>query len=338
MTLLQIQDLHVTYSGSRGTIPAVRGVDLSLDPGRTIGLAGESGCGKSTLAAAILRLLPPQTEVTGKILLDGKDVLDMSFGALRAVRWSSASIIFQGAMHALNPMHRIGAQIAEPILLHEQVEEKVARKRVAELLDQVGLPVWRSSSYPHELSGGQRQRVMIAMALACNPDLIIADEATTALDVMVQAQVLDLISNLVRERDVGMIMISHDLSVLADTCDEVAVMYAGKVVEQGRAHEVFAGARHPYSDALASAFPVIGDVEARHRPRGLAGDPPDPTDLPSGCTFHPRCPVARDDCLTVVPPLEALAEDPQRRSACHVAQDGLPIRTPAPVRLEESTT
>lgn len=329
MSLLDIQDLHVTYTGARGTIPAVRGVDLSLAAGQTIGIAGESGCGKSTLAAAILRLLPDGTELTGKILLDGQDVLTMKWGQLRAVRWSSASIVFQGAMHALNPVHRVGEQIAEPILLHSKVGEKVADKRVAELLDQVGLPAWRASNYPHELSGGQRQRVMIAMALACDPDLIIADEATTALDVMVQAQVLDLIGDLVRDRDVGLIMISHDLSVLADTCDRVAVMYAGKVVELGEGHEVFTGPRHPYSDALASAFPVIGDLEARNRPRGLAGDPPDPSDLPAGCTFHPRCPVAVDECRTTVPDLLAVGVEGSgsRYSACLVAQAGKSILT-----------
>lgn len=329
MTLLDIQDLHVTYTGARGTIPAVRGVDLSLAAGQTIGIAGESGCGKSTLAAAILRLLPAGTELTGKILLAEQDVLTMKWGQLRAVRWSAASIVFQGAMHALNPVHRIGQQIAEPILLHSKVSEAAADKRVAELLDQVGLPAWRASNYPHELSGGQRQRVMIAMALACDPDLIIADEATTALDVMVQAQVLDLIGDLVRERNVGLIMISHDLSVLADTCDRVAVMYAGRIVETGEGHEVFTGPRHPYSDALASAFPVIGDVEARNRPRGLAGDPPDPSDLPAGCTFHPRCPVAVDECRTTVPdllPVEVPRSE-TRYSACLVAQAGRPIRS-----------
>lgn len=225
-------------------------------------------------------------------------------------------------------MHRVGDQIAEPILLHERISEEKAKRRVGELLDQVGMPAWRAENYPHELSGGQRQRVMIAMALACNPDLIVADEATTALDVMVQAQVLTLITDLVRERDVGLIMISHDLSVLADTCERVAVMYGGKFVEVGGAHDVFTNARHPYSDALASSFPVIGDTEARNRPRGLAGDPPDPADLPPGCTFHPRCPVAIEECRTTVPDLLPVPTPGagQRHSACLVAQAGHSIR------------
>jgi peptide/nickel transport system ATP-binding protein len=336
VSLLEIRDLHITYHGSRGTVPAVRGVNLTLEPGQTLGIAGESGCGKSTLAHAILRLLPPSTELSGEIVLSGEDVLAMKWGRLRAVRWTGASIVFQGAMHALNPVHRIGRQIAEPIELHEKVSEKEIEGRVAELLDQVGLPSWRAQNYPHELSGGQRQRVMIAMALACNPDLIIADEATTALDVMVQAQVLKLISNLVAERKLGLVMISHDLSVLSDNCERVAVMYAGKVVELGPAHDVFADPRHPYSDALASAFPVIGDQHARHRPRGLAGDPPDPADLPSGCAFHPRCPVAEDACSTTVPQLievpNGTASIP-RETACLVAQNGKPVR---PAEFEES--
>jgi peptide/nickel transport system ATP-binding protein len=324
MTLLEVRDLHVTYHGSRGAIPAVRGVDITVDAGQTLGIAGESGCGKSTLALALLRLLPKSTQVTGEVLLRGEDVLTMKWGRLRSVRWAGASIVFQGAMHSLNAVRRVGGQIAEPILLHEMVTESEAEQRAADLLTQVGLPAWRARSYPHELSGGQRQRVMIAMALACHPDLIIADEATTALDVMIQAQVLDLIADLVAQRDVGLIMISHDLSVLSAHCQRAAIMYAGKVVELGTAHEVFANARHPYSDALASAFPVIGDTSARRRPRGLGGDPPDPADIPSGCSFHPRCPVAVAECRTVEPQL--LSVGPARLSACLVAQQGKPIR------------
>jgi len=297
MALLELRDLAITYRTSEGPVPAVRGVNLSVDAGQTLGLAGESGCGKSTIAASILRLLPASATVTGQVLYEGDDVVTMRWGRLRAVRWAGASIIFQGAMHSLNPVQRIGRQIAEPILLHTQdVTPAQASKRVAALLGQVGLPARRADSYPHELSGGQKQRVMIAMALACEPNLIIADEPTTALDVMIQAQVLNLISELVRDRGIGMIMISHDLSVLADTCERLAVMYAGRIVEQGPAHEVFTGARHPYAEALAWAFPIIGDPKTRLHPRGLPGDPPDPAKVPAGCSFHPRCAVALPVC------------------------------------------
>jgi peptide/nickel transport system ATP-binding protein len=294
LTLLQVRRLEVTYAGGAA---AVRGVDLSLTAGRKLGIAGESGCGKSTLALALLRLLPAGTRVGGEVLLDGEDLLTMRWGQVRAVRWARASIVFQGAMHSLNAVHRVGDQIAEPILLHKKAATPaVARKRTGELLEQVGLPASRGAAYPHELSGGQRQRVMIAMALACDPRLIIADEPTTALDVMIQAQILRLIERLVAEQGLGLIMISHDLAVLADTCDRLAVMYAGRVVEEGPAREVYENALHPYGRALSAAFPRIGAPSSRFAPRGLPGDPPDPADVPTGCTFHPRCPVALDQC------------------------------------------
>lgn len=285
----------MTYAGGAA---AVRGVDLSLDAGQKLGIAGESGCGKSTLALALLRLLPAGTRTSGEILLDGEDVLKMKWGRVRAVRWAGASIVFQGAMHSLNAVHRIGDQIAEPILLHKKATPAGARKKTGELLEHVGLPAARADAYPHELSGGQRQRVMIAMALACDPQLVIADEPTTALDVMIQAQILRLIEQLVSEQELGLVMISHDLAVLADTCDRLAVMYAGRVVEEGPAQQVYENAMHPYGKALSAAFPRIGDTASRFAPRGLPGDPPDPSALPAGCTFHPRCPVSLDACAT----------------------------------------
>lgn len=324
MTLLEVRELTVTYPGGA---EAVRGVDLSLEAGRKLGVAGESGCGKSTLALALLRLLPAGTRVGGEILLDGEDVLTMRWGRVRAVRWAGASIVFQGAMHSLNPVHRVGAQVAEPILLHGGATAAAARRRAGELLEQVGLPAARARAYPHELSGGQRQRVMIAMALACDPRLVIADEPTTALDVMIQAQILRLIEQLVSEQELGLIMISHDLAVLADTCDRLAVMYAGRVVEEGPAREVYENALHPYAKALSAAFPRIGDPASRFAPRGLAGDPPDPSALPAGCTFHPRCPVAVDRCAVEDQPVREAGRG--RRAACvHVEAADVPPTGP----------
>ncbi|WP_328357524.1 ABC transporter ATP-binding protein [Streptomyces sp. NBC_00445] len=311
MTLLEVRNLEVTYPGGAA---AVRGVDLTVAAGQKLGIAGESGCGKSTLALALLRLLPAGTRIGGSVLLDGEDVLTMKWGRVRAVRWAGASIVFQGAMHSLNAVHRIGDQIAEPILLHGGGTAAAARKRTGELLEHVGLPAARARAYPHELSGGQRQRVMIAMALACDPLLVVADEPTTALDVMIQAQILRLIEGLVAEQDLGLIMISHDLAVLADTCDRLAVMYAGRVVEEGPAQQVYENARHPYAEALSSAFPRIGDPSSRFAPRGLAGDPPDPSDLPSGCAFHPRCGVALAECASEDQVLREAGQG--RRAAC----------------------
>jgi peptide/nickel transport system ATP-binding protein len=315
MALLEIRDLSVAYRVAGGSLPAVRGISLDVEAGEVVGVAGESGCGKSTVAGAILRLLPTGTSVTGSIQLNGQDILTMAWGKLRAVRWADASIVFQGAMSGLNPVRRVGDQIAEPMLLHATVSSKRAlQSRVAELLDQVGVPAWRARSYPHELSGGQRQRVMIAMALACSPQLIIADEPTTALDVMVQAQVMALLKSLVVERGVAMLLISHDLSVLSSVCDRVAVMYAGRVVEQGPAAQLFDDARHPYAKALAAAFPVIGDPASRRAPRGLPGDPPDPMELPTGCPFHPRCAERVEACTVDDVRLRTVSAD--RSAAC----------------------
>jgi peptide/nickel transport system ATP-binding protein len=296
--VLEVRDLHVTYRTADGDIPAVRGVDLTVAPGDTVGLAGESGCGKSTIAASVLRLLPRSTRVDGQVLLGSEDVYAMRPGRLRAVRWTSAAIVFQGALHSLNPVQRVGDQIAEAIQLHSTRGATSTKAHINELLERVGIPSARAREYPHQLSGGQRQRILIALALACEPMLLIADEPTTALDVMVQAQVLALLEDLQRDAGMALLFITHDLSVLKSVCRRLAVMYAGRIVEQGPSNLVFDDPRHPYTAALAAAFPTIGDASSRLRPSGLAGDPPDPAALPTGCPFHPRCPVAIDSCLT----------------------------------------
>ena len=312
--LLEVRDLNVTYRSSDGEVPAVRGVSFTLRKGETLGLAGESGCGKSSLAAAVLKLLPAGTQVDGEVLLDGENVFTMSPGRLRAVRWTEAAIVFQGAMHALNPVWRVKRQIAEAIQLHDQIGDKATQKRVIELLEQVGLPARRADAYPHQLSGGQRQRVMIAMALACSPHLLIADEPTTALDVMVQAQVLALLEDLQRDLGLAMVFITHDLSVLTSCCRRLAIMYAGRIVEEGPSHLVFGQPKHPYTKALAAAFPTIGDMRFRKAPLGLAGDPPDPRERPEGCPFHPRCSEAIEECKAAEPAL--LPAGPLRTAAC----------------------
>ncbi|SER04185.1 peptide/nickel transport system ATP-binding protein/peptide/nickel transport system ATP-binding protein [Lentzea xinjiangensis] len=260
---LQLNNLTVHYGHKR----VVDDVTLAVAPGQTLGLAGESGSGKSTVAMSVLRLLPGTARVDGEVLLDGEDVRTMSWGRLRAVRWASASIVFQGAMHSLNPVRRVGEQIAEPMRLHG------TEGSVAALLEQVELPRDKARAYPHELSGGQKQRVMIAMALACRPRLVIADEPTTALDVIVQAQVLAVLTRLVAEQDLGLLMISHDLSVLAATCDELAVMHQGRLVERGRARQVVADPRHPHTAALTAAFPVIGDPAHRWAEPAVPAEP-----------------------------------------------------------------
>jgi peptide/nickel transport system ATP-binding protein len=320
--LLEVRDLHVTYASRGGPVPAVRGVDVVLEAGDTLGLAGESGCGKSSLAGAIMRLLPPGTSVTGSVLLDGEDVLGMKPGRLRAVRWTDMAIVFQGALHSLNPVQRVGNQIGEAIELHTPKRGRAVSARVGELLELVGLPARRARDYPHQLSGGQRQRVLIGLALACEPRLLIADEPTTALDVMVQAQVLRLLADLRERFGLAVVFITHDLSTLAAVCRRIAVMYAGRVVERGLSDEVLSAPAHPYTRALAAAFPEIGDPAFRMAPAGVPGDPPDPRELPSGCPFHPRCATALPGCASV--DVELWDAGPGRAAAC-VHAPGAPI-------------
>src|SRR6185437_10710706 len=312
--LLEVRDLAVTYGSGRDAVRAVRGVSFSLEAGQTLGMAGESGCGKTTVALSLLRLLPATARLDGQILFQGEDVVTLGWQKLRAVRWAGASVVFQGAMSALNPVRTIGEQIREPIVLHEKASRRQADARTAELLDSVGVPARRQASYPHELSGGQRQRVMIAMALACQPDLIIADEPTTALDVIVQAQILGLLTGLVRERQISLIIISHDLSVLGETCDRLAIMYAGRQVEAGPARQLLSHPRHPYTRILARAFPRTGDPASRLAPAGLPGEPPDLRQDLAGCPFAPRCPEAVPECRSRE--MELWPAGPQREAAC----------------------
>ncbi|MFD0634646.1 ABC transporter ATP-binding protein [Catenulispora yoronensis] len=317
--LLEVRDLHVTYRSGDRTVPAVRGVGFTLAAGDTLGVAGESGCGKSTMALSLMRLHGGRAEVTGEVLFKGENLLTTGWSRLRAVRWAGASVVFQGAMSALNPVRTVADQIAEPIVLHDKVSTKAAEKRVAQLLDSVGIPAQRMRAHPHEFSGGQRQRVMIAMALACRPDLIIADEPTTALDVMVQAQILELLGDLVKDAGIAVMMITHDLSLLAHTCDRLAVMYAGRIVELGPSRQVLEDPRHPYTTALSRAFPTIGDPASRRAPQGLAGDPPRPSDVSDdGCAFAPRCARVHDGCRTEK--MLLWPAGPDRESACLLAR------------------
>jgi len=296
MTMLEVNDLTVTYRYGAVDLPAVRNATFAVDGGEILGIAGESGSGKSTLALSLVRLLPKDATISGQVVFNGEDLTDASWGRLRAVRWAEASMVFQGAMNALNPVRTIGEQIAEPIRVHEKLSDRATRERVAELLDSVGVAARRRGSYPHELSGGQRQRVMIAMALACRPHLIIADEPTTALDVMVQAQILGLLTDLVSAAGIAVIMISHDLALLSEECDRLSVMYAGRLVESGPAAEVFGSPQHPYTQALAQAFPRVGDPASRRNPASLRGEPPPIGSVTHGCSFVPRCEFVQPEC------------------------------------------
>jgi len=294
-------------------VHAVSGVSFALDEGEALGLAGESGCGKTTTALSLMRLLPYNGRIiSGSIVFRGRDLVQASETRIRKARWKDISIIFQGAMNSLNPVRNIGQQIAEPIILHEKVEEDEAMNRVGELLELVGINRERRRDFPHEFSGGMRQRVMIAMALACNPKLVIADEPVTALDVMIQAQILELLERLRKELHLSMILISHDLSVMAETCEKVAIMYGGKMMEVGKTVDVFTDPKHPYTQGLVAAFPDIRGQ--RTMPASIPGDVPSLINPPTGCVFHPRCKFAFDRCIAAEP---ALAEvTPGRRAAC----------------------
>ena len=324
--LLEVEDLRIQFSIESGTVGAVDGVSFRLENGEALGIAGESGCGKTTTALSLVGLLPPNGRiVSGAIRLYGIDLVPKSESALRRYRWREISIVFQGAMNALNPVQRVIDQIAEPIEERLHLPAKTARSRAAELLELVGIPRKRGRAYPHELSGGMRQRAMIAMALACDPAIVIGDEPTTALDVMVQAQILELLEGLRHKLGLSLILITHDLSVIAETCDRVLIMYAGRVAEEGRVEEVFRRPRHPYTQKLLSSFP---NIQADRRTLDvIPGSPPDLRNPPPGCRFAPRCAFAMAVCSEVVPPEVSFGK---ARVACHLyppGSDGTPIRS-----------
>ncbi|MEM3579653.1 MAG: ABC transporter ATP-binding protein [Candidatus Bathyarchaeia archaeon] len=319
MPILSVENLTTYYRTLRGYVRAVENVSFNLEKGEAMGLAGESGCGKTTVALSILKLLPFNGEIVkGHIFFKENDIVNMKESELREnVRWKGISLIFQGAMNALNPVYSVEYQIIEAIKLHEKnVSKKEAKERVRKLFELVGLDPKRASNYPHEFSGGMRQRAMIAMALACNPDILIADEPGTALDVVVQAQVLKLMRSLKEKLNLGVIIITHDLSIISETCEKFAVMYAGKIVELGDVLTVFKEPLHPYTQGLISAFPNI--KEPKRKMESIPGSPPNLLNPPSGCRFNPRCKYTMDKCKKDEP--EVIEVSKGHFVACHLVR------------------
>jgi oligopeptide transport system ATP-binding protein len=328
--LLQVRDLHVEFRTRDGVARAVNGVSYSVRAGETLAILGESGSGKSVSSQAVMGILdsPPGFVTGGEVLFKGRDLLKISKEERRKVRGAQMAMVFQDALSSLNPVHTVGAQLGEMYRVHRGSSKKDAKVKAVELMERVGIPAARErvNQYPHQFSGGMRQRVMIAMALALEPDLIIADEPTTALDVTVQAQVMDLLQDLQREYDMGLILITHDLGVVADVADKIAVMYAGRIVETAPVHELYARPAHPYTRGLLDSIPRLDQKgEELYAIKGL---PPNLLRIPSGCAFNPRCPRAREICRVEVPPLYAVTEEdgselPGRGSACHFWKETL---------------
>ncbi|WP_371617748.1 ABC transporter ATP-binding protein [Streptomyces sp. NBC_00454] len=314
--LLEVRDLHVEFKTRDGVAKAVNGVNYSVDEGETLAVLGESGSGKSVTAQAVMGILdmPPGRIAGGEILFKGKDLLKMKEEERRKVRGAEMAMIFQDALSSLNPVLSVGAQLGEMYEVHRGMSRKDARAKAVELMDRVKIPAARErvGDYPHQFSGGMRQRIMIAMAMALEPSLIIADEPTTALDVTVQAQVMDLLAELQRELNMGLILITHDLGVVADVADKIAVMYAGRIVESAPVHEIYAAPAHPYTRGLLDSIPRL-DQKGQEL-YAIKGLPPNLLAIPPGCAFNPRCPMARAACRTDVPPLAEVG--PDRASAC----------------------
>ena len=317
MALLRLENLHTCYFTPKGPVTAVGGVNVELKQGETLGLVGESGCGKTTTALSIIRLLPSNAKILeGRVIFNGTDLTTLDNESMRRIRGKEMSMVFQGSMQALNPLMKIGDQIAESVVQHEHCTKMRALRRAKELLKLVGMDASRINSYQHELSGGMRQRAMIAVALACQPKLLIADEPATALDVIVQARVLNLMRDLKKNHDLSMIMITHDLSVVAEMCDRVAVMYAGKIVECADIFSLHSNPLHPYTQGLLGAFPSIRGPKKTLT--FIPGMPPNLLNPPRGCRFHPRCPHAMNICRTEEPKLIETAGS--RSVACHLVK------------------
>jgi len=316
--LLEVKDLKVQFPTDDGVVKAVDGTSFSIAPGETLGVVGESGSGKSVSFLTVMGLVTKKEAViSGEILFRGQDLLKLPQEDLREIRGEKISMIFQDPLTALNPVHRVGNQIAEVFQAHRKASKKEAFEESVNLLQLVGIPQprQRARQYPHEFSGGMRQRAMIAMALALNPDLLIADEPTTALDVTVQAQILDLIDQLKKEFDAAVVLITHDLGVVAEHCDEIMVMYAGRMVEYGEARDIYYGSHHPYTWGLIQSIARM-DHDRTERLRPIKGQPPSLIHVPPGCPFHPRCPYVMDICRTEVP--ELLPSNGHHASACHL--------------------
>jgi peptide/nickel transport system ATP-binding protein len=313
MSLLEVSGLHVWFDLPQGQqVHAVRGVNFALDPGERFGLVGESGCGKTTTILALMGLLPPTASVSGEVRVDGHNILAGGEDSARGYRWKDIAMVFQGAMNALNPVKKVGWQIAEPMAFHGIAQGAAARRRAGELLEMVGIQAAAAERYPHEFSGGMRQRASIAMALACQPRILLADEPTTALDVMVQAQILDLLTRLSSELGLALVLVTHDLPVVAQTCDRAAVMYAGEIVEYGPMEMLFHQPRHPYTRLLFEATPdLYGDSEVV----SIGGAPPRLDRPMAGCPFQPRCDVVLDRCAEEHPVLRLVG--PGHEAACH---------------------
>jgi len=306
--MLRIENLTVEYVSDDEIVHAVNDVDLSIAPGKTLGLVGETGAGKTTTALSILNLIPePQGKIiSGEVYLEGEDVLKMSVKQLQGIRGDKVAMIFQDPMTSLNPIKPVGDQIAEGIRLHRKVDKASALQQAADMLETVGIPRSRVMEYPHQFSGGMKQRVVIAIALACNPNLLIADEPTTALDVTIQAQVLKLISDLKQKSQMSMLMITHDLGIVAEICDYVSIMYAGRIVEHGTLEDIFDNMCHPYTKGLFDSLPDLENRKAELEP--IKGLMPDPTNLPSGCPFHPRCNYVKGECPKAIPDVKWLSD------------------------------